>query len=115
MMFESSEQISGKPFQSSDAVSNPAFEISEEIADKLLDKLSSDHEFRAEFLRSPRIALAYLGHEAAAKANMGDKGVWSCMQCIELASPEAIKAGRDDLRRQFISSKATLNPIRLQP
>ena len=115
MMFESSEQISGKLFQSSEALSNPAFKISEEIADKLLDKLSSDDEFRAAFLRSPRIALAYLGHEAAAKANMGDKGVWSCMQCIELASPEAIKAGRDELRLQFISSKATQNPIRLQP
>ncbi len=115
MMFESSEQISGKLFQSSEAVSNPAFEISEEIADKLLDKLSSDDEFRAAFLRSPRIALAYLGHEAATKANMSDKGVWSCMQCEVLASHEAIKAARDVLRLQFISSKGAQTPIRLQP
>lgn len=96
-------------------MSNPAFEISDQIADKLLDKLSSDDEFRAVFLKSPRIALAYLGHEAAAKANMSDKGVWSCMQCKDLASRQAIKAGRDELRLQFISRKATYNRIRLQP
>lgn len=115
MMFESSEQISGKSFQSSEAVSNPAFEISDEIADKLLDKLSNDDDFRAVFLRSPRIALAYLGHEAAANVNVGDKGIWSCMQCKELASREAIQAGRNELRLQFLSSKAAYKPIRLQP
>lgn len=114
MMFESSEQISGKSIQSSEAVSNPAFEISEEIADKLLDKLSSDDEFRAVFLRNPRIALAYLGHEAATNASPNDKGTWSCFHCKQLASPEAIKASRDQLREQLTSSKAALQPIRLE-
>lgn len=114
MMFESSEQISGKSFQSSEAVSNPAFEISDEMADKLLDKLSSDDEFRAVFLRSPRIALAYLGHEAAMKANANDKGVWSCLQCTALASREVMKAGRDALRLQLLSSMPPFQPINLQ-
>lgn len=114
MMFESSEQISGKSFQSSEAVSNPAFEISDEIVDKLLDKLSGDDEFRAVFLRSPRIALAYLGHEAAMSASPNDKGTWSCFHCKQLASPEAIKASRDVLRLQLTTKMAALNPIKLQ-
>ena len=114
MMFESSEQISGKSFQSSDAVSNPAFEISEEIVDKLLDKLSSDNEFRNVFLKSPRIALAYLGHEGATNASPNDQGVWTGSQCKQLASPEAIKASRDALRLQLLTSMARLQPIRLE-
>ena len=114
MMFESSEQISGKSFQSSDAVSNPAFEISEEIVDKLLDKLSSDNEFRDVFLKSPRIALAYLGHEGATNASPSDQGAWSCLQCKQLASPGVIKASRDVLRQQLLSERAAYNPIRLE-
>ncbi len=89
-------------------------EFSDELVDKLLDKLSSDNEFREVFQRNPRIALAYLGHEDATKAGGNDKGVWSCMQCKKLASPEAIKAGRAELRQQLISTKASLNPIRLE-
>lgn len=89
-------------------------QISPEFADKLLDKLSNDNEFRAAFQRNPRIALAYLGHEGATNARGGDQGVWSCMSCKQLASPEAIKAGRDELRKQFLSAQATLKPIRLE-
>ncbi len=88
-------------------------QISAEIADKLLDKLSSDDEFRAVFQRDPRIALAYLGHEGATKASPNDQGAWSCLVCEKLASPEAIKASRDELRLQLISSKAAQTPIRL--
>lgn len=90
------------------------FQISDELADKLLDKLSSDNEFRAAFQKSPRIALAYLGHDAAANAKGGDEGAWTCMQCKQLASPEAIKASRDELRKQLVSSKTTYKPIRLE-
>lgn len=89
-------------------------DFSEELVDKLLDKLSSDNEFRSVFQRSPRIALAYLGHEGASRANSGDRGTWSCLQCKQLASPEAIKAGRDVLRQQLLSEKAAYNPIRLE-
>ena len=114
MMFESSGQSSDKLFQSSEAVSNPAFEISRELVDKLLDKLSSDDEFRNVFLRSPRIALAYLGHESASNASPGDQGVWTSAQCKQLASPEAIKASRDALRLQLLTSMARLKPIKLE-
>jgi putative modified peptide len=90
------------------------FQLSEELVDKLLDKLSSDNEFRAAFQKNPRIAMAYLGHDAAAKAGENDQGAWMCMKCDKLASPEAIKASRDELRKQLLTSKAVLNPIRLQ-
>ncbi len=90
------------------------FQLSEELVDKLLDKLSSDNEFRAVFQKSPRIALAYLGHEPAASASESDKGAWTCMACTKLASPEAIKASRTELRNQLISSKARYEPITLQ-
>lgn len=88
-------------------------EFSDELIDKLLDKLSSDNEFREVFQRSPRIALAYLGHEGATNASPGDEGVWSCLTCKQLASPEAIKDSRDNLRLQLLTNRATQNPIRL--
>lgn len=88
-------------------------EFPEALVDKLLDKLYSDNEFREVFLRSPRIALAYLGHEGASNASPSDQGAWSCLQCKQLASPEAIKASRDALRQQLISSMAAQTPIRL--
>ena len=89
-------------------------EFSDELIDKLLDKLSSDDEFRAVFQRSPRIAVAYLGHEGASNAGPDDQGAWSGLQCKQLASPEAIKASRDELRLQLMSSLASLKPIRLE-
>ena len=90
------------------------FQLSEELVDKLLDKLSSDNEFRAVFQKSPRIALAYLGHDAAAKVGGEDQGAWMCMKCDKLASAEIIKASRDELKKQLLSSKAQYSPIRLQ-
>ena len=90
------------------------FEISEELADKLLDKLSSDNEFRQVFERNPRIALAYLGHEGASNAGPNDQGAWSSLQCKQLASAEAIKDSHDKLRLQLIGSMASLKPIRLE-
>lgn len=89
-------------------------EFSDELIDKLLDKLSSDDEFRAVFQRSPRIAMAYLGHESASNAGPDDQGEWSGLQCKQLSSPEAIKASRDELRLQLIGSMASLKPIRLE-
>lgn len=91
-----------------------AFQLSEQLVDKLLDKLSSDNEFRAVFQKNPRVALAYLGHEASTTANITEKGAWTCMQCKQLASPEAIKASRDELRKQLLSSKVQYDPIKLQ-
>jgi putative modified peptide len=90
------------------------YDLSEELVDKLLDKLTRDNEFRAVFQKSPRIALAYLGHDAAAYASDTDKGAWACMHCIELASPAVIKKSRDALRKQLLSASARMNPIMLE-
>ncbi len=89
-------------------------EFSDELIDKLLDKLSSDDEFRAVFQRSPRIAVAYLGHEGASNAGPDDQGAWSGLKCEKLVSAKAIKASRDELHRQMKSSYASLQPIRLE-
>ena len=89
------------------------FQLSEELVDKLLDKLSSDNEFRDVFQKSPRIALAYLGHDAAAHASDNDKGAWACMSCEKLASAADIKKSRNALRKQLLSAQATQHPIAL--
>jgi putative modified peptide len=91
-----------------------SYDLSEELVDKLLDKLSSDNEFRAVFQKSPRIALAYLGHDAAAYASDTDKGAWACLHCKELASPAAIKKSRIELRKQLLGSSARMNPVTLE-
>lgn len=88
-------------------------EISPELVSKLLDKLSSDDEFRAVFQKNPRIALAYLGHDGATNAGPKDQGVWACAQCNQLASKETINATRDVLQKQLMSSLATKGVVGL--
>lgn len=90
------------------------FKLSEATVDKLLDKLGSDDAFRDQFKANPRMALAAVGHEAAAKAKDGDEGIWACCAVTQLASKEAIKAGRDELRKQLLSSKASQSPVTLE-
>lgn len=88
-------------------------QISEQLVDKLLEKLSSDNEFRTVFQKNPRIALAYLGHEGAMNAGPKDQGLWSCAQCEQLASPETIRNTRVELRTQLLTSLARLSPVTL--
>ncbi len=88
-------------------------ELSPEIVDKLLDKLSSDDEFRAVFQKNPRIALAYLGHEGATNAGPKDEGVWACARCDQLASKETISTTRDELQKQLMTSLAVKGVVGL--
>lgn len=89
------------------------FQISPEIADKLLDKLSSDDEFRAVFQRSPRIALAYLGDKEASDVSDSDQGAYAHLRCDSLASREAIKESRDTIKKDLLTSHAAQHPIHL--
>lgn len=89
------------------------FKLSEKTVDTLLDKLSSDDEFRAKFQANPRMALAAVGHQPAAKAKDSDQGQWMCLQTTQLASKDAIKASREVLRKQLLSSQALYSPINL--
>ena len=72
--------------------------FSREFADKLLDKLSTDDNFRDHFKRDMRSALRSLGHETS-KGDEGQLGV-DPIVCLsrsssgELASKEDIKAAR---------------------
>lgn len=89
------------------------FKLSEDTVDALLDKLSSDDDFRARFQKDPRQALASVGHAAARDAGVED-GAWACMSVNQLASKEAIKASRDALRTQLLAEKAAQPPISLE-
>lgn len=87
--------------------------LSDETADKLLDRLSSDDEFRSLFAKDPRQALASVGHAPAADSKVSE-GAWSCMAVSALASKESIRASRDALRKQLVSARASAVPISLE-
>jgi putative modified peptide len=88
-------------------------QLSEETVDALLDKLSSDDDFRDSFQKNPRRALASLGHGPSADAKV-QSGAWSCMTVSRLASKDSIKASRDTLRKQLLSAQAAAHPISLE-
>lgn len=79
--------------------------FSPEVADKLLDKLSSDDDFRALFERNPRAALRQVGHETADgdRDVKGADPVLCCNNLTRLASKEAIAAARKELQTQLTS------------
>ena len=70
------------------------------IAEKLLDRLSSDDDFRALFLKNPRAALSFVGH---AEADMLDRrdGPWSCMACDSLPEKKMFVDSRDAFRKHL--------------
>ena len=113
MTFEHSEHVLDKATLILEETVNPAFQLSESLVHNLLDKLSSADDFRALFQRSPREALASLGHEAAANASDSDKGIWACLRCDTLASAETIGKSRDQLRIQLLIESAQFNPVAL--
>ena len=80
--------------------------FSRELADKLLDKLSQDDDFRSKFQRDPYAALASLGYEGDPKQR-GVEGVDPVVCCTGLASKlapkEEIKQARDKLLEQLTS------------
>jgi putative modified peptide len=90
-----------------------AFKASAETIDALLDKLSTDDQFRALFQRNPRAAFASVGH-AEAREGGATEGLWACCQTKELASKEQIRAARDQLRTQLLSEQASYHPITLE-
>ena len=79
--------------------------FSADIADKLLDKLSSDDAFRELFQSDARAALAQIGYHTPT----GDQGVRGsdplmCCSVKGLASKETIRAGRAKLRAALTST-----------
>ena len=77
------------------------------VADKLLDKLSTDNEFRRLFKQDPAAALVKVGHPKAAAALTG-----GCCQIQSIAPKEQIKRSRDELKT-MLASGLSMSPIRL--
>jgi putative modified peptide len=87
--------------------------ISPKVVDTLLDKLSSDDDFRTRFQADPRAALASLGDEDARNAPPGAKGPWACCAVTKLASKEQIAASRDELAKQ-LTAESMFTPFKLE-
>jgi putative modified peptide len=88
-------------------------QLSNEVADRLLDRLATDDAFRETFRKDPRAALADVGHAPAADRSVAS-GAWDCLAVSSLASKETIAASRDTLRRQLVQAQAGANPITLE-
>jgi putative modified peptide len=77
------------------------------IAEKLLDRLSSDDDFRALFLKNPRAALSFVGY---AEADMLDRrdGPWSCMACDGLPDKKTFIESREAFRKQLTTQSVQI-------
>jgi len=75
-----------------------------QVADRLLDLLSSDDEFRLLFQRNPTSALASIGHAHPAEASD------FCLPISDLAPKEHFIAAHEELKLQVISAAALTNP-----
>lgn len=82
--------------------------LSPDVADKLLELLSTDDEFRSLFHADPAAALAKAGHptagEYADRATVTEGDTFYCMTANELASKDEIRKTRDQLQT-FLTSQ----------
>lgn len=80
--------------------------FSPEVADKLLEKLSSDDNFRELFQNDPRAALQLVGHETPVEYRgiSGTDPVMCANLNNGLASKEAIRAGRESMKAVLTST-----------
>lgn len=75
-----------------------------QVADRLLELLSVDEEFRQRFANDPASALREAGHDL-------DAGVEpSCMMTEQLASKEEIAAVKEQLRSRLMASNGYTIP-----
>ena len=76
--------------------------FSREVADALLDKLSSDDKFRELFERNPHAALHQLGHDTPKElVGIAGSDPVMCLTSGGLASKEQIRAARSELQEQL--------------
>lgn len=73
-----------------------------DVADRLLELLSNDDDFRQRFQNDPAAALQEIGHAPAATAMKGSRPIegqpYYCMTSNKLASKEEIRRCKDALR-----------------
>jgi putative modified peptide len=90
-----------------------SFQLTDQVVDTLLDKLSCDDQFRTFFASNPRAALAAVGFTAAMDQSVR-AGIWDCLPVMKLAPKSAIAKSRASLRLQLTSQFPSLNPIGLE-
>jgi putative modified peptide len=72
------------------------------IADKLLDRLSSDDDFRTYFQKDTRGALSFLGYDEPAGTPSNDSAL-KCMRCESMPDKKVFTQSRDAYRKQLTS------------
>lgn len=88
------------------------------IADRLLDRLSTDDSFRSRFQRNPRAALEEVGYVSPAPAKMTACGAMpdpvpeALIDCKvdELASKEAIAEARTEIHAMLTRGLSQTSP-----
>lgn len=79
------------------------------VADKLLEMLSTDDDFRSLFQENPAAALARLGHaQPVTRADNlppSEGDAFYCMTSNKLASKEEIAASREELKH-FLTAQS---------
>jgi putative modified peptide len=86
--------------------------FSRDVADKLLDKLSHDDDFRDLFQSDPHAALAQVGH-VTPESDLGKEGVDPvfCASSGQLASKDAIRKARNTLHDRLTSQVFHYEPL----
>jgi len=85
------------------------------VVRKLLDKLSTDNEFRRTFKKDPKAALIASGHKVAkddAKGEADLDQICKCLKVGRIAPKDVIVRSRDALEEQ-LSLAMGMSPIRL--
>ena len=82
--------------------------LAENTVDALLDRLSSDDDFRARFQRNPRAATQSLGTSDPAADALPEAPIPS------LADKDKFKRARVAVRKQLLEAQGPFNPITLE-
>lgn len=77
------------------------------IADKMLDRLSSDDDFRAYFQKDARGALSFLGYDEPAGTPSNDSAL-ACMRCDSMPDKKAFTQARAAYRTQLTSQSVQM-------
>ncbi|WP_454828337.1 NHLP-related RiPP peptide [Pseudoxanthomonas wuyuanensis] len=95
--------------------SGKAAPLEPKVAGKLLDKLSTDNEFRRLFKKDPKAALIQAGYKLPkgdAEAAARFEHLCGCAKVKNIAPKAAIIKSRDELKR-FLTSELGQQPHRL--
>ena len=77
------------------------------IADKMLDRLSNDDDFRAYFQKDARGALSFLGYDEPAGTPSNDSAL-ACMRCESMPDKKEFAKSRDAYRKQLTSKTSQI-------